>query len=180
MIAQPGSATHMIGLRVRLIDDRNRLFGLVNPVDLLVLAMVIVAVLVAANVLFGIFEGDAQDLVEVEFDVVALGVRDFETGQVAAGDELYSSVAGRLGEIVAVDVRPSRVEVLGPDGEAVAVDSELAVDVHMTVVGSGSADPLGYLVGGVRIQNNSRIDVVTAGFEAERAYVSSVREAGER
>jgi len=180
MMAQPGLCYSHDWIRVRLIDDRGRLFGLVNPIDLLVLAMVVVAVLVAANVLFGIFEGDRSDLVDVKFEVVALGVREFEPGQVSAGDQLYSSVAGRLGEIVAVEVVPSQIEVLGPDGEAVVVDSGLAVDIRMTVVGRGSADGLGYLVGGVRIQKNSRIDVVTAGLEAQRAYVSSVREAGSR
>ncbi|MDY0086972.1 MAG: DUF4330 family protein [Coriobacteriia bacterium] len=165
---------------MRLIDDRNRLFGLVNPIDLLVLAIVVVAVLVAANVLFGIFEHKSDDLVDIEFEVVALGVRDFDPSQVTVGDDLYSSVAGRLGKIVDVEVRPSQIEVLGADEDSVVVESRLAVDVHMTVAAEGTADPLGFLVGGVRIQNNSRLDIVTSGLEAERAYVSSVWEAGER
>lgn len=159
---------------MRLIDDRNRLFGLVNPVDLFVLAVLVVAALVAVNVLFGIFDSGDADLVDVQFDVTALGVRGFEPGRVQVGDEVYAAVAGRLGEIVAVDAYPSQVEVLGEDAQAVVVDSELATDVRMTVRGRGATDPLGYLVGGVRIQNNTRLDIVTEGLEAEGAYVSSV------
>lgn len=164
---------------MRLIDDKNRLFGLVNPIDLLVLAVLVVVALIAANVLFGIFETGDGDLVDVEFEIVALGVREYQPGQVSVGDEVFSAVAGRLGEVVAVDAYPSQIEVLGPEGQAVVVDSELASDVRITVRGRGAADPLGYLVGGVRIQSNSRIDIVTAGLEAERAYVSSVEAAGE-
>jgi hypothetical protein len=165
---------------VRLIDDRNRLFGLVNPVDLFVLAVLVVAALVVANVLFGIFDSGDTDLVDVQFDVTALGVRDFEPDQVQIGDEMYSLVAGRLGEIVAVQAYPSQVEILGEEGQAVVVESGLSTDVRMTVHGKGTVDPLGYLVGGVRIQNNTRIDVVTEGLEAERAYVSSVGPAEDR
>lgn len=165
---------------MRLIDDQSRLFGLINPVDLLVVAIAVVAVLVVANVLFGVFEPDAGDLVDVEFEVVALGVRDFKPGQVTVGNEIHSSVAGRLGTIETVDSRPSHIEVLGPDGDPVVVDSELAQDVFMTVKAKGVPDSLGYLVGGVRIQNNSRVDIVTPGLEAERAYVSWVNEVGQR
>lgn len=164
---------------MRLIDDRSRLFGLVNPIDLFVAAVLVVAVLVAANLLFGIFDQSDEDLVDVEFEVVALAVREYEPGQVKVGDDVYSAVAGRLGEVVEVETYPARIEVLGPEGEVAVVESELATDVRMTVLGRGTADPLGYIVGGVRMQNNSRIDVVTPGLEAERAYVSSVRAAGE-
>ncbi len=162
---------------MRLIDDRNRLVGLVNPIDLLVLAVFVVALLVAANVLFGVFEFGEAALVDVQFDVTALGVRGFEPEQVQVGDEIYSVVAGRLGEIVAVNAYPSQVELLGEDGQVEVVESKLLTDVRMTVRGRGSADALGYLVGGVRIQNNTRLDIVTSEFEAERAYVSSVEPA---
>jgi hypothetical protein len=162
---------------VRLIDDRNRLFGLVNPIDLFVLAVLFVALLVVVNVLFGVFEFGDSDLVDVQFDVTALGVRGFETDQVQVGDEIHSVVAGRLGEIVAVNSYPSQVEIVGEDGQVRVVDSKLLTDVRMTVRGRGSADALGYLVGGVRVQNNTRLDVVTSEFEAERAYVSSVEPA---
>ncbi|MBE0417448.1 MAG: DUF4330 domain-containing protein [Coriobacteriia bacterium] len=157
-----------------LIDNRNRLFGLVNPIDLFVLAILVTAALVAANVLFGIFDSGDTYLVDVQFDVTALGVRGFDSGQVQVGDDVYSAVAGRLGEIVAVDAYPSQIEVLGEDGQTVVVESELATDVRMTVRGRGATDSLGYLVGGVRIQNNTRLDIMTEGLEAERAYVSSV------
>lgn len=165
---------------MRIIDDKSRLFGIVNPIDLLVLAILVAAVLVASNVLFGTFEQDSGDLVDIEFEVVALAVRDYEPSQVSAGDELSSSVAGRLGKIMDVEVRPSEIEVLGPDGNSAVVESKLTEDVFMTVAAQGTPDPLGYLVGGVRIQNNSRLDIVTPGLEAERAYVTAVWKAGER
>jgi hypothetical protein len=164
-------------MRVRLIDDRNRLFGLVNPIDLLVLAAFVVALLVAANVLFGVFEFDDAELVDVQFDVTALAVRGFEPGQVKVGDEIFSTVAGRLGEVVVVKAYPSQVEIVGEDSQVVVVESKILTDVRMTVRGRGSADELGYLVGGVRVQNNTRLDIVTSEFEAERAYVSDVEPA---
>lgn len=160
---------------MRLIDDRNRLFGIANPVDLFVLAVLVVSVLVVLNVLFGIVDENDGDLVDVQFDVVALGVREYKPGQVQVGDEVYAAVAGRLGEVVAVKAYPSQIEVLGEDGQAVVVKSKLTTDVRMTVRGRGVADHLGYRVGGVRIQDNTRLDIVTRGLEAQRAYVISVR-----
>lgn len=159
---------------MRVIDHRYRLFGLVNPVDLLVLATCAVAALVVANLLFGIFDTGDAEFVDVEFEVVALGVREFEPGQVAVGDELHSAIAGRLGQVVAVDAYPAQIEVLGPDGVPVTVESALETDVRLTIRGQGMVDALGYRVGGVRIQSNSRIDVATPGFEAQRAYVSYI------
>lgn len=163
---------------MRIIDHRYRLFGVVNPVDLLAVATLAVGLLVVANLLFGIFDTGAEEIVDVEFELVALGVREFEPGRVAVGDEVHAAVAGRLGEVVAVDAYPSQIEVLGADGEPVVVDSSLETDVRLTVRGRGIVDPLGYRVGGVRIQNNSRIDVATPGFEAQRAYVSYIEAVG--
>jgi len=152
----------------RFIDERGRIFGKVNVVDLLVL-LVIVAVIVLASVRFV----DAKvDTVPVRVTYMVERVRqatvealratlDPAVGKNAVTDEGSTL----LGQIQEISVTPTREQVTTDTGELKIVASELFSDVSIVVLGEGLVSGSSVRIGSVPIKVGKRATLVGAGFE---------------
>ena len=161
---------------MRLLDERSRLFGLINPIDLLVLAAAIVAIVAVAVALFGAPGEEPQATVEIEFDVLAVRLEAFDADAVVPGDVLVEKTGGPLGEIESVSVEPAQLDVATEDG-IVWVESATLKTVRIHVRAEAIDTDGGYLVRGIPIRENALLNVYTKRFQATKAYITAVEAA---
>jgi len=159
---------------VRILDDRYRLFGIINPVDLIAVLIVVAGVFVAANMLFGDSTPTAvtAETVPVTFSVlypdVPLNV--FESADFTEGD-VVNKVGGKpLGKLVSWESTPS-VQDVEIDGKLVPVVSPSKVDVVLKVEGEAESTKKGLLVGDVLIKNNLSVQVETPDFQGKSRII---------
>ena len=150
---------------MRLIDDRYRLFGLINPIDLLVLLLVVAACVAGVQLLRQVSAETGAEQ-SFEYTMIARNVRDWNDDLVKPG-ETVSSAAGPIGTVTSVTTKPTQVEFPTANGTVVR-PSQLEKDVYIRVRSKGNADGGAYMVSGVRIQNNARADIRTEHFDVEK------------
>jgi hypothetical protein len=158
---------------MRVLDDRSRLFGLINPIDLVALIGILAAVGVVLVLLYGA-PGEAEaDTVPIEFDVLAVRLYAFDAESIVIGETLAEQTAGALGEVVSVTVEPASLDVLTDEG-LVWKDSETMVNVRIRVRAEAVETEAGYAVRGLPIRENGMLNVSTRGFGAQKAYITDV------
>lgn len=161
---------------MRVLDDKNRLFGVINPVDLIVLVAIVVALLVAASFLFSSKQlPGAPKLHDVEYTLVIPSVTNFKPGYVTPGDIVSKLGSGVLGTVQSVSSTPARVESMRADGGRGTYESAIYRDITLTMRGKGEATPLGFILGGIVVRNNTRISIGTPRFEGTNASVRSLK-----
>lgn len=146
---------------MKLLDDRKRLFGIVNPVDFVAILLAIAAVVLLASVLFGksptapVTGGDGGTV-----EVVLLGsVTDCDELQYELGQEVSRlGGTGVMGTLEKVDITPARREVFREDGSTVMAESTTFVDVRMVVRGKGEITEDGASIGDQLIRQNQVFD----------------------
>ena len=119
----------------RVLDDRGRLFGKVNIVDLVVLVVIVAVIVFAAVRLTG---GSNAQTVPVKATFVASRVsRVLVPGMQTKGT--VTNVSGNvIGQVQSVQVTPTLVETVTADGQIKTNASTLYSDVTFIVVGEGS------------------------------------------
>ena len=138
-------------MSVRKIVDRNgRLFGKIRVIDLLVLLIVIVlvvAVYTKNNRLDA--SNTSQANTSITFTVLAENVPLYVADAIQTGDKVYDterSSGGALGAITEVETLPaSKTEQLR-DGTFAALTNADAVNLRITVQGSGSVSGGRYMI----------------------------------
>jgi len=139
-----------------MIDDKGRLFGKINLIDLFV---VLVLVIIISGFAFKtLSSGETVTVtndtpIEVTFKVVK--VRDFTVNAVEAGDSIYERNGQKLGEVTEVRTPPAREILSRSDGSSVYAEVENRYDMLITVRGAGR------ISGGTYYLNSNRI--MTAG-----------------
>lgn len=143
-----------------MLDEKKRLFGVINPVDLVAILLAVAAVLVLAQVLFGKAPtapaAAAQDTIEVELvgTIEKLGDYQYEIGQ-----ELSRlGGVGVMGTLVEASMAPARREVFRDDGTVVWAISESQNELRMKVRGKGTMTAEGASIGFERIRQNQVFD----------------------
>lgn len=140
---------------MNIIDDKGRLFGKINIIDLLVVLLVIA---VAGR--FAVSRSRKPASVEtktIRAEFLVKDVREATSGRIKVGDtvrEVKTNVV--LGKITDVKAEPAQVFVNTADGRVVAATHPVLIDVHMTVEGSGTAGANAVVIG------NSEIRIGTA------------------
>lgn len=133
---------------MRLIDDKGRLFGLVNIVDL---AVVLLVVAVAARI--GLKSRllravNPSTLKPVEVVLLIEDVRPATADAVSEGDTIVNAKSNAvLGELIAKEVVPALKEVETADGRLVEAEAPYRKDVYITVRGQGASDRKCYYSG---------------------------------
>jgi len=121
---------------MKLINEKGKLFGIINVVDLAVLVIVIVAVLAVA---FRITGGDIKTPVPVQqkkvtVTLLATAKRDYMFTAFKKGDQLmYGKLFVPDAYIEEVELVPSMVNVPLPSGEMVAAPDPLCKDIIIKV-----------------------------------------------
>ncbi|HHV07768.1 MAG TPA: DUF4330 domain-containing protein [Firmicutes bacterium] len=145
---------------MRLIDDKGRLFGLVNIVDL---AVVLLVVAVAARI--GLKSRllravNPSTLKPVEVVLLIEDVRPATADAVSEGDTIVNAKSNAvLGELIAKEVVPALKEVETADGRLVEAEAPYRKDVYITVRGQGQVTENVIILGGyeMRVGANAQV-----------------------
>lgn len=163
---------------MRLLDDRSRLFGVVNPVDLVVVVLLLVMLLAVANVLFGRTPVVSQAMrakQDMEVVLVARDLTDFDPSYLHRGDVVSKVTgSGSMGTIESFEAKPSAHEIVGPDSTLKTASSPLYQDVYITITGKGTLTDAAVSIGDEQIHQNQDMDVMTSRFQT-RVRVLSYR-----
>lgn len=161
---------------MRVLDEKYRLFGLINPIDLIVLLGVAAFALVAANVLFGAFKPPAEKKSEPMVAVIVVPkVKNFDPSSVPVGDLVTNTKGGStIGKVVSVKVEPMVTENTTAEGEFKTATSREFVDVSFTISGDARKTREGIVFGNVPIRVNRILTIATTAFEGEGRVLSVV------
>jgi hypothetical protein len=117
----------------RFIDDRGRVFGKVNIIDILVVLLIVAA---------GVFillraQGTGNQLVGVRTTFAVEKVRYLTVDAIHVGDQVRDEAGSLLGIVEDATATPTRVESGNSEGLAVGSDSQIYKDVIIEVKGTG-------------------------------------------
>jgi len=155
---------------VKLLDEKKRLFGLVNPVDLVAVLVVVALIAALANVLFGSSVGSSiapaggEDTIEI----VAAGVISEITDiQYEVGQEVGRvGGLGVMGTLESLEVGPYEREVYDAEGQPVITVSPTSQRVTMVVRGTGHFTDTGVTMGTEKIRQNMTMDMQFPHFQS--------------
>lgn len=138
---------------MKIIDEKGKLFGKMNILDLIVVLLIIAAVVFVALKLGGV--GDS-DTATIEYKIEILGIREETVNALKKNSiGLYNTVndAGQtVGDIVGIEVRNARELTLLENGEYTYAEHDSKFDVVLTVRTVGKVNKTGiYSSGGVQI-----------------------------
>ena len=154
---------------MRILDDRYKLFGIVNPVDLVVVLILVAGVFTVANLLFGKAEPVAvKDTVPIRFSVLYQGLpKDaYDAAAFVKGDTV-SKVGGRpIGKLVSWSASPVQT-VYGTETGLKVGEVPWGVDVRITVEGTAERTANGLLAGDLLIKDNLVTGIATSRFQGD-------------
>jgi hypothetical protein len=156
---------------MRLLDERYRLFGIVNPIDLVVILVVLAGAFVAANLLFGKAQPQAvqKNTIPITYSLRFENLRKSyaDVSNFKVGDQVQKSGGKPIGKVASWRVEPSPRELLtalGAKAYSVTPSPEYR-DVIITVKADAEKTAMGLLVADVQIRNNAGIPILTPTFE---------------
>ncbi|MGI6130016.1 MAG: DUF4330 domain-containing protein [bacterium] len=138
---------------MQIIDDKGRLFGLVNVIDLAVL-LIIVAVAARVGLRSKVLSAvNPSTLKEVEVVFLVEDVRSATADAMAEGDTVLNTKSNAtLGQLVKKEVVPAAKEVETSDGRLVQAESPFRKDVYITVRGQGQVTGNVIILGGYEMR----------------------------
>jgi len=161
---------------VKILDEKSRLFGIINPVDLLLVVAVIAALFIVASVLFPSVSPTkpaSKDLIKVT--ILAGGIRGYVPGSIKVGDPINRKTGGKMGKVVAIDAVPATFEEPTAAGTLRKVTSSVFTDLYITIEGAGQINPgVSAFMGDEQLRSNQDIDVQAPTFEAVKARVLEI------
>ena len=155
----------------RFLDERGRIFGKVNVVDILVFLAVI------ALIVFAVARTQATASTTVTKDVTfrAMMQRGLVGTLLGAHGTIKDDSGTILGKVKTVTAQPSQEEVLNPvsgklETQASSLYQDVDVVVSVRVVGSGSS----FRVGSVAISLNDKVTIMGVGVGGKPFTVPTV------
>jgi len=151
----------------RFLDERGRIFGKVNIVDLVVL-LVIAAVVVFAVVRM---TGDSSETIPVSVTYAVEEVRQATVDALTDAVDIEAVVRDDggtvLGTVVAVSPTPSLEEHLMPDGELKVHESSVFNDIEIVLLGDGTVSNSTIRIGNVPMRVGKKVTLIGSGFEVQ-------------
>ncbi|MHB1127153.1 MAG: DUF4330 domain-containing protein [Bacillota bacterium] len=123
---------------MRILDQRGRLWGKINLLDLLVVLVVIAGLIGYAMMSRNSGEGETLDSISpVRIGLIIDYVKPEVAQALQPGDTVTIIGAGILGRVETVKVSPAKVASTRSDGSRVVVEDPKSVDIDITVSGKG-------------------------------------------
>jgi hypothetical protein len=142
------------------LDERGRLFGRVNIVDLMVLALVLIVAArlgLKSRVLRAV---NPSTVKPVEVVLVVEDVRQATADAMQEGETVLNTKSNAvLGKLVKKEVRPAQKEVQTADGRLVLAESPFKKDVYLTVRGEGQVTSNVIILGGAEMRVGASVAV---------------------
>jgi hypothetical protein len=154
----------------RILDERGRLFGKVNVVDLVVLLVIVAVVCFAVLRMTG---GSSQSVpVKVTYTVEAQ--RQATVNAIRAKGSVTDDGGTLLGQVQDVIVTPTQEEYPTPDGDLKAFDSPIFKDITIVVVGRGQLSGSKVRIGSVPMRVGKKVTLVGSDFEVQSVIMGVV------
>ena len=175
------SAFITLGGLVQIIDNKYRLFGVVNLIDL----VVVFAVLAGGFAVYRVLSPTTpvavtKDTKAITYTVFCPAVRNATADQIKVGDQIYKTTGKSIGKVTAVKIVPTPGDVLDPaTGKIVGYQSTFATDVYITAVAQGQPTATGVTVGDIQLHGNQPMPIMTSTFQCDTANIADLKIAGE-
>lgn len=135
---------------MRLIDEKGKLFGLVNPIDLLVVLLI---VLIAGGAVYKLKFSAAGSAAKTVYATVRIPlVIPYVADKVKVGDKIVSGTSYTDVEIVKVEAKPSEVVTSTAVGERKLATDPWNKDLYVTVKGKTGIPEAEVNMGGQEIR----------------------------
>ena len=159
---------------LRLFDEKYRIFGIVNPIDLLVLLGS--GCCCVRRIQGAVPAADGQHEATQERDIHGGRSAPEVLGHRFCQAWRHDLQAGGspIGTVVSVESTPAAVEYVDPVQGPAVYASTTSQDVYIKVKAKGDPTNLGVVIGGVVLHNNTQLGVSTEFFEAADAFVTSM------
>jgi hypothetical protein len=133
---------------MKLIDEKGKLFGIANIVDIIVIILVIV---IGAGTVykFKFMDKTSKDaaMQPITYTVKIEKIRNFIYNNVKEGDELYDKTSGNpIGKITKIESEPATDYIDMPDGTFKKANVENRINVYLTVEAEGVVNDSGHFV----------------------------------
>jgi hypothetical protein len=154
---------------MKLIDEKGKLFGMINAIDCCVLVLII-ALGIGAYVKFGMDKtNNSATMQPISYSVKVEKVRKIALDNVKVGDTLFDKISGNaIGTIVAVDSEQATERIKMPNGTIVRGDVENRINLILTVDAEGIVDDSGWFVNKTyELLVGSKTIFITKYFECE-------------
>jgi hypothetical protein len=148
----------------RVLDDRGRIFGKINIVDLLVL-VIIVAIVAFAGVRFS--GGGTAETVPVKVTLVDSSVDKALVAGMQNKGTLRDGGGNVIGQVESIQVAPSMQEMLTNDGQYKSFASSSKSDVTFVVKANGTVSESTVHIGSLAVRVGEEVRIVGPGYEAQ-------------
>ncbi len=152
------------GILSRLLDDRGRLFGKVNIVDIIVLVVIVAIVVFAAVRLTG---GGTVATVPVKVTFLDKRVDASFVPAAEATQTIRDAAGNVIGVVQSVDITPSVEELVTPDGQLKTFASSTKKDVAYVVMCQGTITDSTAHIGSLAARVGADVRIVGPGYEAQ-------------
>ncbi|MDI3480561.1 MAG: hypothetical protein PWQ97_216 [Tepidanaerobacteraceae bacterium] len=143
-----------------LIDDKGKIFGIINIIDLLVI-LLIVGVVGRYAVKSSIKLAGVQTR-NIQLTLLVKDVREATSSVMKKGDVVREARTNLvLGKVTGVEVKPADTLVNTADGRVVNYPNPILKDVYITVVGTGTAGENAIVVGNSEVRIGTQLNIKT-------------------
>lgn len=135
-------------MKRKLIDDKGRIFGVLNVLDFIVIVMVVLLILGIFLKLFVIGTTKVNtDEENIQITIIIKNVRQYTVDALEVGDIMYESdLGGELGEITDILVEDASASVELADGSVVEAGAEGYYDITITITTTCEIDEGKYIL----------------------------------
>lgn len=154
----------------RFIDERGRIFGKVNVVDVLVL-LVIIAIVVFAVVRL---TGSGSETVPLRVTFTVEEVRQATVDALQVKGTVRDEGGTVLGKVVEVTASPALEEVPTPEGQLKASESPIFRDVDIVVRGEGRVSGSTVRIGSIPLRVGRKVTLIGTGYEVQSVIMGVV------
>lgn len=135
-----------------MIDNKGRLFGKINIVDLLIVVLVVVTICATVYKFGFSAHNDVNETnMKIEYVLKASGVREFTLDSMKIGDAIYDEETDKpLGIITAVEAKDAMDYALKADGTTVYTAKPDRYDAYITIESDARNLDGGYYANGTK------------------------------
>jgi hypothetical protein len=155
----------------RVLDDRGRLFGRVNIIDLVVLVVILAVVVFAA---VRLTDGGSVETVPVRVTFVDRGVHQSLVAGLQSKGTVRDQGGNVIGEVQSVEATPSIEEFLTTEGVLKVFTSATQSDVTFVVVGQGTVSDSSVHIGRLAARVGADVKLIGPGYEAQTTITNIV------